>query len=392
MRPTLDRRSKTLVTAAGALAALVIIGFILLQSPAVKDALRCWITTAFFLDYKPRTAPEGSVTIVATAQTAPVANRCDAADDPAIWVNSEDPSKSLILGTNKLGAINVYNLRGEALHRKALDAPNNVDLREVTVNGARKIIVGASDKQRGEILLFELDPGSGALSEVLSEPIVAMTERETYGFCMYYRAETNELYAIATDKSGQIEQWRLRPSLDGTFSGEFERTLRLDSQAEGCVVDDENGRLFVAEEDYGIWAFGADPRDESAPQMVARAGAEVGGGIRIRSDVEGLAVYAPANSDSRGFLIVSSQGNDSYVVFDRVPPFAYRGVFQIEFNEVKTGDTDGLEITALNTGVGYERGLLVVQDGAPAWLNNGNQNFKLVPWDSVMVGLDLSAE
>ena len=33
--------------------------------------------------------------------------KTDAADDPAIWVNTDNPEKSLIFGTNKMGGINV---------------------------------------------------------------------------------------------------------------------------------------------------------------------------------------------------------------------------------------------------------------------------------------------
>ncbi|KAK0357597.1 hypothetical protein LTR94_038840, partial [Friedmanniomyces endolithicus] len=45
-------------------------------------------------------------------QTAPVAQMGDAADDPAIWVNPLDASKSRILGSNKKQGLLVYDLDG----------------------------------------------------------------------------------------------------------------------------------------------------------------------------------------------------------------------------------------------------------------------------------------
>src|SRR5262245_12328864 len=57
----------------------------------------------------------------------------DDADDPAIWINRSDPSRSLILGTNKVeapgGALYVFALDGSVKQVVTpLDRPNNVDV------------------------------------------------------------------------------------------------------------------------------------------------------------------------------------------------------------------------------------------------------------------------
>jgi 3-phytase len=39
----------------------------------------------------------------------------DAADDPAIWVHPVDPALSLVLGTDKKGGLNVFDLEGKRL-------------------------------------------------------------------------------------------------------------------------------------------------------------------------------------------------------------------------------------------------------------------------------------
>ena len=53
-------------------------------------------------------------------------------DDPAIWIHPSDPSKSLILGTDKtesVGGVYVFGLDG-ALRQSLtpLDRPNNIDV------------------------------------------------------------------------------------------------------------------------------------------------------------------------------------------------------------------------------------------------------------------------
>src|SRR5690554_4331356 len=54
-------------------------------------------------------------------------------DDPAIWINPEDPAKSLIVGTDKNvdGALYVFDLRGKTIDSlvvRDIQRPNNVDI------------------------------------------------------------------------------------------------------------------------------------------------------------------------------------------------------------------------------------------------------------------------
>lgn len=358
----------------GILATIVAL-YLLLQVPAVEDEVKCAITKSFYLDYSPRTPNAETPIVSALSETVPVKNKCDAADDPAIWVNQADPAQSFIIGTNKARGINVYRLNGELAYHHPIGSSNNVDVRELNdPQGARRVIVGASNKGLGEIQIFELNTQSGELLNILHEPIRAKTERETYGFCLYL-APDDQLYAIATDKSGQIEQWALQ-WLGSELTGEFRRTLRVSTQPEGCVADDINQTLFVGEEDVGIWKFDARPDGAKEGTLIASTENEA-----LEADVEGLAIYA--NSDGSGFLVASSQGNDSYALFDRTPPHAHIANFQIEFNGFRTGDTDGLAVTSLSLGSNFPDGLLVVQDGAPTWLERHNQNFKLVSWRDV---------
>ena len=49
-------------------------------------------------------------------ETPQVISKGDAADDPAIWLNQTNPSKSLIFGTDKRSGIYTYNLNGDKIN------------------------------------------------------------------------------------------------------------------------------------------------------------------------------------------------------------------------------------------------------------------------------------
>src|SRR3546814_19684015 len=94
--------------------------------------------------------------------------------------------------------------------------------------------------------------------------------------------------------------------------------FKVGGQPEGCVVDDEAGRLYVGEEDVAIWRFPVDAPDGTRPVQVAAID-----GIRLTADVEGLAVM---RDRGKTYLIASSQGDATYPVWTvAVDNYAYKG-------------------------------------------------------------------
>jgi 3-phytase len=141
------------------------------------------------------------------------------------------------------------------------------------------------------------------------------------------------------------------------------------------VADDQLGHFYIGEEDVGIWRYGAEPGDGDARIQVDSAG-QPG---HLVSNVEGLALVYGA--DGAGFLIASSQGSSSYVLYRRADN-AYIGSFAIgDGNGIDAvSDTDGIDATAANLGAAFPQGVFVAQDGKN---QGGNQNFKLVPWQAI---------
>jgi 3-phytase len=312
--------------------------------------------------------------VTATIETDPVPNGGDAADDPAIWVNPNDPAQSAIIGTDKRGGLAVYDLSGKQIQYLPDGQMDNVDLRDgFKLGGQTVAIVTASNRKDNSIAIYKINPQSRTLENVAARKIKhGLT---VYGMCMYRSAKTGKIYYFGTSKSGEVEQWELFES-NGKVDAKKARNFKLGSVVEGCVADDELGHFYVAEEAVGIWKFGAEPETGSEHTQVAK----VGDG-HLFADVEGLAIAY--GKDGAGYLIASSQGNHSYVVYRREGNNEFVKKFRVGASEGVDGceETDGIDVTTANLGPSFPHGVFVVQDG---FNDKGNQNFKLVPLQTIV--------
>jgi len=155
------------------------------------------------------------------------------------------------------------------------------------------------------------------------------------------------------------------------------------SQPEGCAADDVNQRLFVGEENHAIWTL--DARAEQAADITKIHQVN----DILHDDIEGMAIY---QNGEHSYLVVSSQGNNSYVVFDAHAPYQYRGRFQVGLNAEKgidgASETDGLDVSSANLGGVWQQGILVVQDGRNR-MPETEQNFKYIAWSDIAKALNL---
>jgi 3-phytase len=312
--------------------------------------------------------------VTAVAETAPVGTvAADAADDPAIWRNAANPAASLIVGTDKQAGLYVYGLDGAVRSFTAAGQVNNVDLRgDVDWNGQRIVLVGASNRTTltdPHLSLFALNTASGGLRQLAD--LSAGATGEAYGFC-FGQVGPGLPRAYVVTKAGTVLELAIEMSATGTPTTRVLRRFGVATQAEGCVVDDRTGQLYLGEEDVGIWRF-----DLHAAQPTAIAFATVGAEDGLVADVEGLAIVP--DGAGGGMLLASSQGDNAYALFD-LATGTLRGRFRIGGTGEATSDTDGIELILGDFGPAFPQGLMVAQDGdnAPA-----AQNFKLVSWADV---------
>lgn len=318
-----------------------------------------------------------------TVETAPVPNVGDAADDPAIWIHPTDPSLSTIIGTDKTldGGLGVYDLSGQQLSFFADGRLNNVDVRyNFPLGGARVSLVGATNRSPGQLArmdFFSVDPATRLLTKVGSVQ-TSPAIKTARGFSFYVSPVSGKYYAFVSD-IGNTDQYELSGT-SGSVRGTLVRQFTLPNPTEGLVADDELGRIYVAEENIGgIWRYGAEPGDGSTGVKIDGT-TETGG--TIAQDVKGLALYSGANRS--GYLIATSQGGNSFHLYNRGDN-AKVGVFKIVDGGVDgvTG-TDGIDVTNFGLGSAFPAGLFVAQDTANG--GGGNQNFKIVPWQSIANG------
>ena len=159
------------------------------------------------------------------------------------------------------------------------------------------------------------------------------------------------------------------------------------SESEGCVFDDENMTLFVSEEN----ARGIIRSYKLTNEFELKDMFKIDDRQRnIVGDPEGLALYKTSKND--GYLVASSQGNNTFNIYQRNYPYDFISSFVVGDSNLIDGvsDTDGIEIKNNYFNEDFPNGIIVVQDGK----NTGNvikskENFKYISLDQLQHILDL---
>jgi 3-phytase len=320
------------------------------------------------------------VLVSPTVETEPVSSEDDAADDPCIWVHPDDPALSLIIGTNKDGSLDVYDMQGKRLQSIPGMEPNNVDIRHEVGPNRDIDLVAFTDRKDNSIGLYRVNADTRNLEPVRHGDGVVTGMEEVYGMCLYRNVDTGEVHVFVNSKFGEVEQWRCLFHDDGLVGLEFERGIEVGGGLEGAVADDEAGVLYLGEEDLGIWRYDLRAMDRDEEAVVRTLVDQTAPAGRLVADVEGLALYL--GEGGTGYLIASSQGNHTYNVYRREGRNEFLGSFRVVAGNGIDGteETDGIDVSAAELGPGFEWGVFVAQDG----LNDDrNQNFKLVPWQAL---------
>lgn len=364
------------------------------------------------------------------------------ADDPAIWVNEADPADSLVITTAKEAGLYVYDLQGNELQhidpRPAPgedDAPgryNNVDLIEnFKLDGERVDLAVASDRGMDNLGIFKIEDGQ--LVDVTDEnagTIFTDSQEEINGEHTAYGLTTwqsrSGAYALVSRNSEtEVALLKLVAEND-KVSWQKIRTLELPAffelpngddwttcddpgqyaQVEGMAVDEATGTAYLGQELVGIWKVSADLKGE--PELVDTAvefgvpgvynpdtdeceyGPDPGyGGDVLHTDIEGLTIYSTGHGT--GYLLASSQGDNTYAVYNLRGSNSYVGSFAIASGPVdSTQHSDGADVVNVPL-PGYPGGLLVVQDGdnTPEGTEESSTNFKYLSWQAVAENLNL---
>ncbi|HYH51947.1 MAG TPA: phytase [Acidimicrobiia bacterium] len=368
---------------------------LLLGAPAARATIAPAATSQ--ASPKPPTVPIDSVQ--ALIETPPVEGERDAADDMAIWVNPWDRSQSLVIGTDKAAKnLEVYDLAGQRLQRipDANQSVNNVDIRYGFPLGGQYVdivVTGGSD-----LAVYKIDPVGRRLVDVTARDI--KPDHGAWGVCLYRSAFSGSFYAFAQAvNNGHVEQFELfdngsgqvdARSVRGPWDVHPQPVKVEDGEIEACTVDDVTGDYYVVEQDVGVWRYGAEPTASTLQRTLVLSTYLVNDGDLV-PDIEGIVVI---RDDYGSFLLASSQGDSTFAVYDLdllTAPYQLLRKFRVTGSSAadSCSITDGIDATSLWLGAQFPHGMFICQDDRntdPGTV--GNQNFKFVPLDAIIPGIN----
>ncbi|QRQ99866.1 phytase [Dyadobacter sandarakinus] len=284
-------------------------------------------------------------------------------DDPAIWINPDDPAKSLVLGTDKNedGALYVFDLDGKIIADKVirdLKRPNNVDVAYGLKLGGKLVDIAVlTEREANKIRIFSL-PDMKAIDNGGIEVFKGDTAQAPMGISLYTRPGDKAIFAIVGRKTGPAEgylwQYRLKDDGHGQVAGEVVRKFGKYSgkkEIESIAVDNEAGYIYYSDEQVGVRKYLADPDSSSRElALIPNTG--------FTEDNEGISIYK--TGPLTGYILVSDQGADKFRIFTREgskgDPHAHTFVKVVT---VTANQSDGSEVTNLPLNATFKKGLFV---------------------------------
>jgi 3-phytase len=303
-------------------------------------------------------------------------------DDPAVWVNPADASKSLILGTDKNqdGALYVFDLQGKIIQDKVvknLQRPNNVDIEYGFLLGGKKTdIAVVTERMTHKLRIFSLPdmkPIDGGGLPVF-EGETGAEFRDLMGISLYKNPQ-GAIYAIVGRKSGPTNGGYLwQYLLEDTGKGEVKATLVRKfgtysgkKEIESIAVDDQLGYVYYSDEGVGVRKYYAEPsKGNEELALFAKTG--------FSEDHEGISIYQL--TPTTGYLLVSDQGANKFHVFSREGAKGNPHEHSLlKVVEVKATQSDGSETVAISFGSAFPKGLFVAM--------SNNKTFHLYRWEDI---------
>lgn len=334
----------------------------------------------------PTSAAGDAITPVLITEPTPVDS-----DDPAIWINPDDRSKSLILGTDKGGSVVAFDLDGKIIPEKTvsgLQRMNNIDVEYGFALGDETIDIAVATERpasalrvfrlpemtpvdNGGIPVFEGESGDAALP---------------MGIALYKRPSDGAVFAVVSRKTGPsgsyLWQYRLDDDGDGNVVGTKVREFGLFSDAttmdegvpelgeiESIAIDDALGYVYYSDELAGIRKYHADPDAPNADIELAIFGTD-----GFTEQREGISIYTI--NDGTGYILVSDQQGNAFRIFTREgdpeDPHLHRFIKTVA---VSTNESDGSEVTSAVLDPRFPSGLFVAM--------SDDRTFHYYSWDDI---------
>ena len=299
-------------------------------------------------------------------------------DDPAIWINPEDRSKSLIIGTDKDkdGGLYVFDLSGNELKDKTihgLKRPNNVDLEYgLMLKGHATDFVITTERFENRIRIFSV-PDMKPIDNGGIPVFVGDTGKEyraPMGISIY-KAPEGQIYAIVGRKTGPKDGYLYQYALNDDGAGNVKATLVRKfgkysgkKEIESIAVDDKLGYIYYSDEQVGVRKYYADPAKGNEELALFGQG-------EFKGDNEGISIYE--TTDSTGYILVSNQQDNTFNVYPREGSNGQANTYHLITKiPVSTNESDGSEVTNINLGAKFPKGMFVAM--------SDNRTFQFYDW------------
>ncbi len=300
-------------------------------------------------------------------------------DDPAIWINKNNPAESLVIGTDKdhtNGGVYVFTLDGKIDKKRTvtgLKRVNNVDIAYgLKLNSGKTDIAVATERNTNSLRVFSL-PDMKIIDGKGIEVFQGEAEQKPMGIALYTRPSDGAIFAIVSRKSGPAEgylyQYLLKDNGHGTVVGELVRRFGKYSgkkEIESVAVDNELGYVYYSDEQTGIRKYYADPAKGNEELALFGKG-------EFKEDNEGISIYK--FDDGTGYILVSDQSANRFNIYPREGAKGNVNLHQrITSIPVSTDQSDGSDVTSISL-PGFEGGMFVAM--------STDKTFQLYRWADI---------
>ena len=288
-------------------------------------------------------------------------------EDPAIWINKENPAESLVLATDKHknGSLYVFDIAGKAIPEKNVSGiarPNNVDVGYgFSLDGETFDIAVVTERLENRIRIFRL-PDMTAIDNGGIPVFEGQEQNAPMGIALYKKPSDGAMYAIVSRKQGPTDgtylwQYRLEDSGEGYVTARKVRAFGKWSghqEIEAVAVDNELGYVYYSDEGVGVRKYHADPNAQNADEELALFATN-----GFAEDHEGIAICK--TSDAEGYIIVSDQAAGKLRIYTRngtscQPPHRHELLKVVKTSAL---ETDGIEAATALVLPDYPSGILV---------------------------------
>jgi 3-phytase len=287
-------------------------------------------------------------------------------DDPAIWINPQDPAQSIVIGTdkNEKGGLYSFDMAGKIIAGKTikgLQRPNNVDLEYgLMLKGKPTDIAVVTERLTHKLRIFSVPDmkavDNGGIPVFSGDTTTGY--RDLMGIALF-KSGKGKIYAIVGRKTGPTDghylwQYELSDNGNGAVKATLVRKFGQYSgknEIESIYVDDVLGYVYYSDEGTGVRKYYADPdKGDAELALFATTG--------FAQDHEGISMYA--TSDSTGFILVSDQQAQAFQIFPREGISTNVHAHPL-LRKVKVAalESDGSEMIALPINAQFKNGLFV---------------------------------